>query len=143
MAALTGTKLAGAELEVVGYVSAPTSCFARSIAFYRRVFAFCVVEDGRDQHYPYVFMRSPGEMYLALYARAHGNEQQVQCFSLIVDDLDRVRADLWDMGVPLADGSIEPRRRYPWYPGRSLLIRDPDGHEIELVERCRQSPADR
>ena len=56
-------------------------------------------------------------------------------WSFVTADLDEARETIWDLGVALAEGDVEPRPHSRWRRGRSLLVRDPDGHEIELVER--------
>lgn len=121
-------------VDVGGYVSLPAASIQRSIKFYRRVFAFRIQEDVHNGPYPYVVMHAAGKVHLAIHAHSDATAPPVQRFSLVVGDLDRVRADLWDLGVPVAEDNGEPDHRYPWRPSRSLLLHDPDGHEIELVE---------
>jgi hypothetical protein len=58
-----------------------------------------------------------------------------------VDDLDRVRAAIWDLGVKVAGDNGEPDHIRRWVNGRSLVVRDPDGNTIELVEEVRERPA--
>ena len=122
----------------VDYVSIAARKLQRSINFYTRLFAFRIVEDARERHRPYVLMTAGGSVYLAIHEYYEATVPTVRPltrWSFIVGDLDRVRETFWNLGVVPADGSDEPRRIHPWRNDRSLLIRDPDGHEIELVER--------
>ena len=124
------------QVACVDYVAIPVRDLERSINFYTRVFGFRVVEDGRLDPEPYMLLHARGGPYLALHAlpdRPPAGGTRIRC-SFVVADLDRVRESLWNLGVPTADGSVEPRHVHRWRTTRSLLIDDPDGHRIELVE---------
>lgn len=57
-------------------------------------------------------------------------------WGFVVKDLDRVRQDVWELGVTVARDSGAPDHIYRWRNGRSLYVRAHDGNEIELVEIC-------
>ena len=83
-----------------------------------------------------MLLHARGGPYLALHTlpdRAAAGGARIRC-SFVVGDPDRVRESLWNLGVPTADGGVEPRHVHRWRTTRSLLIDDPDGHRIELVE---------
>lgn len=126
------------QVDVAGidYVSIPTCKLQRSIDFYTRLFGFHIVEDGRRHERPHVLMLR-GNVYVAIHE--HGGrppaELPVRRWSFVVLNVDHVREIVWDHGVATADGSDEPRRMQSWRATRSFLISDPDGHQIELVER--------
>lgn len=123
----------------VDYLSIFTPELRRSVEFYSRVFGFCVVNASRRPAGRYVLMAA-GRFYLALHERARSQSESTRtlCWSFVVDDLDRARASVWNLGiVPLRLGAQDSERNTPWRRSRSFMIRDPDGNEIEVVERPR------
>jgi catechol 2,3-dioxygenase-like lactoylglutathione lyase family enzyme len=126
-------------VEVVGvdHAAIPVHDLRRSINFYERVFGFRVSEDARDDAEPYVLLRTRSGAYLALHPRPDSwpptGNARIRC-SFVVAKLDRARESLWNLGVPIAEVD-DWRRTYRWpTTPRSLLVDDPDGHRIELVE---------
>lgn len=114
----------------VGDITVPTRDSRRAARFYSRVFGFRIVSTAG----PRVRMRGPGCLCLTIDEHRHAIAISRR-LTFMASDLDSVRERLWDLGVALADGCIEPRfdagRRC-----RCLPFRDPDGNEIELVERA-------
>jgi catechol 2,3-dioxygenase-like lactoylglutathione lyase family enzyme len=121
----------------------------RSVDFYSRVFGFRVIDSSHRTAGRSVLMAAR-RFYLAIHER-HGrksNSTRALCWSFVVDDIDRTRASIWNLGiVPVRDGTSGPHaqpderagcslvsRRSPAVR-RSFVIRDPGGNEIELVER--------
>ena len=93
----------------------------RSIGFYRRLLGLCVVEDASLKPQPRVVMSTADGGRLTILAdRGAVLPAAPHRSTFSVSDLDRVREILWNRGVHIAR--------------RSLVVRDPDGHEIELVE---------
>jgi catechol 2,3-dioxygenase-like lactoylglutathione lyase family enzyme len=127
-----------ADIAGVDYLSIFTPDLRRSVEFYSRVFGFSVVDASHGPAGRSVLMAA-GRFYLALHEpRSESDSTRVLCWSFIVDDLDRARARVWNLGiVPLHLGPQEPERNTPWRRSRSFLIRDPGGNEIEVVERPR------
>lgn len=126
------------EVAAVDHLAIEARDVSRSVEFYRRVFGFQVIERQSASVDGGVVIGVPGRAYLSVRARANAaGASSAPCirWSFVVEHLDAVRESLWNLGVPTADGSAEPRRLHGWRNGRSLLIRDPDGHAIELVDR--------
>jgi catechol 2,3-dioxygenase-like lactoylglutathione lyase family enzyme len=109
----------------------------RSVEFYSRVFGFGVVDASRGPVGRSALMAA-GRFYLELHERRRSRPDSMRAlgWSFVVDDLDRVRASIWDLGiVPLPDGTDERQRNRSSRGSRSFTIRDPGGNEIEVVER--------
>jgi predicted enzyme related to lactoylglutathione lyase len=128
-------------LDVTGvdYLSIAAPELGRSVSFYARVFGFRLIEASRERGGRSALMAA-GRLYLAIHERPRGasSSPAALCFSFTVDDLDRARASIWNLGVvPIRDGTHEPLRDRPWRGGRSFVIRDPGGNEVEVVERAR------
>jgi catechol 2,3-dioxygenase-like lactoylglutathione lyase family enzyme len=123
----------------VDYLSIFTPELRRSVDFYSRVFGFCVVDASRRPDGRSVLMGA-GRFCLALHERqrTESDSTRTLSWSFIVDDLDRARAIVWNLGiVPLRRGAQEPQRNTPWRRSRSFMIRDPNGNEIEVVQQPR------
>jgi catechol 2,3-dioxygenase-like lactoylglutathione lyase family enzyme len=101
----------------------------RSLSFYTRVLGFKVVDDGSGGSPGHAMLRMGRGIVLTLEERKISSPSAGLGF--VVEDLDRVRETLWNLGVAIAGsdrgGASSPRRRV-------LRILDPDGHEIELIE---------
>lgn len=109
----------------------------RSTRFYQRVFGFELL--GRDPK-RHVFLRAGEDVLLLFDARAtrtgsgeapaHGASGQMHvAFETTAEDLVQWRRHFKVQGM-----SIEAEVEWP-RGGRSLYIRDPDGHSVELVTR--------
>jgi catechol 2,3-dioxygenase-like lactoylglutathione lyase family enzyme len=103
----------------------------RSISFYERVFGFEVVEV-RGGPRPHVVMGTRDNCtYRVLFSWSAGStDAGYERSTFIVDKLEAAREALWNCGVPVVEGNAAR------HATRSLLIRDPDGHEIEFAERA-------
>lgn len=126
----------------IDYLSIYTPELRRSVELYSRVFGFCVVSASRD-HAGRSALMAAGRFFLAIRERQRSESDWTRtlAWSFVVDDLDQARASIWNLGiVPVRDGMHEPQSNPPWRRRRSFVIRDPDGNEIEVVERarCRQ-----
>lgn len=107
----------------------------RAAAFYRSVFGF--EEIGRDPR-RHVFLRAGRDVLLLFDAAAtraaggaappHGGDGELHvAFDVPPEALDAWRACLTARGVPIEAEVAWPRG------GRSLYLRDPDRHSVELV----------
>lgn len=114
----------------------------RTARFYARLFGFRVVEDRRGSRDAQVLLGAHGAVFLVLRERgdivrsgdvvvASGGAPPKRCV-LVVKDLELAREALWNQGVVPVGGGRVPTSATGRRP--SLLIEDPDGHEIELVE---------
>ena len=122
----------------IDYVSIAVARLGRSIDFYTQNFGFFVVEEARGGQEPYVLMRAPGDFYMAIYERRDERAQAREAtrrWSFLVNDLDHVRVTVWNLGLATKGDCDEPTQIHRWRKDRSFLVCDPDGHEIELVER--------
>lgn len=125
------------EVTGVDYLAIAASDLERSIDFYRRVFGFWIVEDAREQKHPCVLMHSRGGVHLKIYAHRDAPASAVRPrrrWRFVVGDIDRARKAVWNLGVTPSDGTIEPQSVSGQGELRGFPIRDPNGHEIELVE---------
>jgi catechol 2,3-dioxygenase-like lactoylglutathione lyase family enzyme len=121
----------------VDYVAISSADLRRAVDFYRRLFGFRVI-DQTDQRPGYVTMSTRHGVHLAIHERRGAAPTPVPTakrWSFTVADLDEVRETIWNLGVVPESGEIEPRHASMSRARRSLSVCDPDGHEIELVER--------
>lgn len=104
-----------------------------SIDFYSRLFGFEMKEDRRKEHEPWAIIGLSNVAYLCLYEHP-GKEipregLTINHFGLVLTDFDEALAKLEEHGVPILYGGP-----VDWPKSRSIYIKDPNGHEIELAE---------
>ncbi|HLT90142.1 MAG TPA: VOC family protein [Woeseiaceae bacterium] len=131
-------------IDEISGVTVPVRDLDRAIAFYRRVFGFRAIRTDRSLPRRAVTLAGPGGALIALHEQASGAERIVPLhrrWGFVVAELDRVRELAWDLGVKVAGGNGEADHIRRWPNGRSLVVRDPDGNEIELVEEHRDRAA--
>jgi hypothetical protein len=107
----------------------------RLVGFYWRVFGFHAV-GGRDGARP-VVLPATARSDFVVHERAGVQRRMpgmLDRWAFVVADLDQVREAAWDLGIAAVRDSGEPDHIFRWRHGRSLYVRDPDGHEIELLE---------
>jgi lactoylglutathione lyase len=133
----------GLRLSVSGIagVTVPVRDLGRAVAFYSRVFGFRIVREGQAEPRRSATLAGPGDALLALHEQgpAHRPVPMHRHWGFVVDNLDRVREAVWDLGVNVAHDNGEPDHIFRWLNGRSLCVSDPDGNEIHLIEECRDS----
>jgi len=109
----------------------------RSIEFYRRVFGFRLLEDGRDRtDAPWVIVGIPGQACLALHQNgksAPSEEPRINHWGFAIGDLETALATLRDNGVKILYADRPSEGVFEWPKSKSLYISDPDGHCIELA----------
>jgi catechol 2,3-dioxygenase-like lactoylglutathione lyase family enzyme len=126
-------------------VTIPVRDLDRSVAFYSRVFGFRVVRWGRTEPRRSATLTGPGDALLAIHESDDSAVRPAPVnggWGFLVDELDRVREAVWDLGVKVADDNGEPDHIHRWSNGRSLRVRDPDGNEIELIEAANDHAAE-
>ncbi len=107
----------------------------QSIEFYQRSFGFQMKEDRRDDPKgPWAIIGLRGVAYLCLYEhpgkRQAERSLRINHFGFVIENFDEAMAQLSAAGVEiLYGGPLE------WAHSRSIYIRDPSGHEIELAEK--------
>lgn len=126
----------------VGPLVVPVGDLGKSVEFYRRVFGF---RPRSTWHGPSFGPLTPGSLRLAAPGRAElwlrprctapDEAAQNRRWAFVVTNLEEVREKVWDLGVKVARDSGEPDHVFRRRGGASLYVRDPDGNEIELVER--------
>jgi len=107
---------------------------SESIEFYRKNFGFTVKEDQSNSEEPWVIIGLPGVAYLCLYEHPAKQKPEgaltINHFGFVVPDFDNTLETLKARGVEiLYGGPVE------WSHSRSIYIKDPSGHEIELSEK--------
>lgn len=120
--------------EIAG-VTIPVRDLERAVDFYRRVFGFRLAREGRPAYRRSATLAGPGNALLAIHE--YGEAEPLRShWGFLVDELDRVREAVWDLGVGVAHDNGEPDHIDRWTNGRSLSVHDPDGNEIHLIEEC-------
>ena len=108
---------------------------SESIEFYRRNFGFEIKEDHQDDpDEPWAIVGLSGVAYLCMYEHPEVerpvNALTINHFGMALKDFDSALEGLRANGVEvLYDGHVN------WPRSRSIYIRDPSGHEIELSEK--------
>lgn len=120
-------------VQAIDHLNLSVSHLERSIDFYGSVFGFEVREDHRRDEQPWAILGTQGRAYLALYENRQmqrADNRSIHHWGFVVGRLEPVIERIARFGVP-----VEGARIYRWRRSRSAYVRDPDGHEIELVER--------
>jgi catechol 2,3-dioxygenase-like lactoylglutathione lyase family enzyme len=112
-------------------VHLPVRSLLRSIDFFATVLGYEVARDGRREPWPHVVMTAHGCSQLVLHARREDAPRGSATLS--VTDIEDVRTRVWDAGVPISRGEAAPAQIVDHGTRRSLYVRDPDGHELELA----------
>lgn len=104
-----------------------------SIEFYRKIFGFEMKEDYRSAEEPWAIVGLKGAAYLCMYEHPGKSKPTdgltINHFGFVLTEFDAALSTLRENGVEvLYDGVID------WPKSRSIYIKDPSGHEIELVE---------
>ena len=118
-------------------VTIATHNLERSVHFYARVFGLRIAKRGRIPGT--ATLAAPDEAVVAIREYSVASSSPVPLhgrWGFLVDDLDRVRESVWDLGVRVADDNGAPDHIHRWANGRVLRVLDPDGNGIELIEEC-------
>ena len=105
-----------------------------SIGWYRRIFGFEPVERGFYGDTPYAILKS-GEAMLCMYehgerasaASGNGAQHHISHIGFRIVDRDSWEAQVATTDVHVHHGPIDYPHSKAWY------VRDPSGHEIEVV----------
>ena len=105
-----------------------------SIEFYTKLFGFEMKEDQRTAREPWAIIGLPDVAYLCLYEHP-GKEipfegLTINHFGLVLSDFENAMTLLKENGVQILYGGP-----VDWPKSRSIYIKDPSGHEIELAEK--------
>lgn len=110
-----------------------------SIDFYRRVFGFKVLEDGRSiPPGGWAIIGLPDAVYVAFGVTKDSSPargKRIAHFGLVAEDALSTLERLKKEGVPIVPRGPGGSAILPYPRSQSIYIRDPDGHEIELTTR--------
>lgn len=132
------------KVNAIDHVNIIVNDLEESILFYHKIFNFKIMEDSRIDNIspnklgtPYVIMGVKECAYLALSQSLQKGDGQnkgpihIAHFGFHVTDFDTVITKLKAAAVTFSYGE----KFLEWPHSRSIYILDPNGHEIELVER--------
>lgn len=126
-------------VSAIDHVNLQVADLDASIDFYRRIFGFRVLEDGR--RIPpggWAIIGIPGAVCLALGVTKELSQAQgkrIIHFGLVIDDAQTTLKRLKQEGVTIVPRGPGGSAILPYPRSESIYIRDPDGHEIELTTR--------
>lgn len=120
-------------IERIDHINMRVHNLAESIEFYKKNFGFEMKEDYRSAEEPWVIIGLKGVAYLCMYEHP-GKPKPVDAmtinhFGFVVSDFDSALSALRENGAEVLYGGV-----IEWTKSRSIYIKDPSGHEIELVE---------
>jgi len=124
-------------VSAIDHVNLQVADLDLSIEFYRRVFGFKLLEDGRKlPPGGWAIVGVPGIACIALgvakdLSPAQG--RRIVHFGLVIDNAQSVLAILKSENVPIVPRGPGGSAILPYPRSQSIYIRDPDGHEIELT----------
>lgn len=121
-------------VERIDHINMRVTDISESIAFYQENFGFEMKEDRRDDDEPWAIIGLKGVAYLCLYEHPGKTRPDdaltINHFGLALKDFDNAEAALRRNRVKILYGGP-----VQWPNSRSLYIKDPSGHEIELAEK--------
>ena len=120
---------------VIHWLAVPAGDPSRAARFYERVFGFYrdIAVHCADSRF--LAMTTETGVRLALHtAPTSRGSPLVRRWAFVVENLDDVRARVWELGVRVARDSGAPDHIYRRLDGGSLYVHDRDRNEIELVE---------
>jgi lactoylglutathione lyase len=108
---------------------------AETAAFYRDLFGFEEKERGVGiDGAPFAIIGSADRVYLCIYEYGdlplNRDNLCIHHFGWYLDDFDLALEELRERKIELNYGAV-----IPWRKSRSMYISDPNGYEIELVEK--------
>jgi len=126
-------------VSAIDHVNLQVTDLDASIDFYRRVFGFKVLEDGRrNPPGGWAIVGLPGAVYLALGVTKDPSPAQgkrIAHFGLVIEDASSTLEQLKQEGVTVVPRGPGGSEILPYPRSQSIYIKDPDGHEIELTTR--------
>lgn len=126
-------------VSAIDHVNLQVTDLDASIDFYRRVFGFKVLEDGRGiPPGGWAIVGLAGAVYLALGVTKDSSPAQgkrIVHFGLVIEDALSTLEQLKKERVTVVPRGPGGSTILPYPRSQSIYIRDPDGHEIELTTR--------
>jgi predicted enzyme related to lactoylglutathione lyase len=109
-------------------VHVPVRSWLRAIDFFAAVLGLEVAVDGRRAPWPHVVMAARGCSRVVLRPSRGDSFDPPARRQVVVADLDRVRARIWDAGLMVVGENSDRGGEL-----RALVVRDRQGDELELV----------
>ena len=129
-----------ADRSVIRALAVPVGDLRRAARFYERVFGFYGASPTQSAAGGLLTVTTATGSRLVLSAASNSSPSRLlRRWAFVVDNLDYVRARVWDLGVRVARDSGAPDHIYRRPAGASLYVHDRDCNEIELIELGRAS----
>jgi len=126
-------------VSAIDHVNLQVTDLDASIDFYRRVFGFRVLEDGRvTAPGGWAIVGLSGAVCLALGVTKDSSPAQgkrITHFGLVIEDALATLEQLKKEGVTVVPRGPGGSEILPYPRSQSIYMKDPDGHEIELTTR--------
>jgi lactoylglutathione lyase len=121
-------------IECIDHINMRVKNLEKSIEFYQTVFGFQMKEDKRSEREPWAIIGLPDVAYLCMYEHPGKAIPQegltINHFGFALSDFDGAITKLKEHDVTILYGGP-----VDWPKSRSIYIKDPSGHEIELAEK--------
>ena len=126
-------------VSAIDHINLQVTDLDASIDFYRRVFGFKILEDGREiAPGGWAIIGISGAVYLALGVTKDSSPPQgkrIAHFGLVIEDAVSTLEQLKKEAVTIVPRGPGDSAILPYPRSQSIYIRDLDGHEIELTTR--------
>ena len=117
----------------IDHINMNVSSFDESKEFYKKLFGMKVLEEDISAKSGNKFMviGIPGIISLCLYESKEINfkNQQIGHFGINIENFDNMKKKLEDKNIEYFYGGV-----IDWKRSKSIYIKDPSGHEIELTK---------
>ncbi len=123
------------EVKQMDHLNMGVRSIAETEKFYRDLFGFEEKERGIDKDgEPFAIIAAADRVYLCIYEYGDlprpDNHLFIYHFGFHLDDFDLALKELHERKIELEYGGVVQQGK-----SRSMYIRDPNGYEIELVEK--------
>ncbi|MBO1331383.1 VOC family protein [Streptomyces sp. VRA16 Mangrove soil] len=130
-----------------GHVGLNVTDLDRSVAFYRTVFAFDTIAEGKEENRRFAFLGRQGKALITLWEQSTGEFPValpgLHHLSFQVDTIDEVKAAeqvLRELDAHFAHDGVVPHGEHGTSGG--IFFTDPDGIRLEIYAPTGADPAD-
>ncbi|MFD6892821.1 VOC family protein [Streptomyces sp. NPDC059957] len=130
-----------------GHVGLNITDMDRSLAFYRAVFGFEIIAEGKEDHRRWAFLGAEGRLLVALWQQSTGtfakDRPGLHHLSFQVDTIEEVKATeevLRELGTHFDYDGVVPHGENGTSGG--IFFTDPDGTRLEIYAPTGADPAD-
>ncbi|MBW1598063.1 VOC family protein [Streptomyces sp. JJ38] len=130
-----------------GHVGLNVTDMDRSLAFYREVFDFAVLAEGKEEGRRWAFLGRDAQLLVTLWQQSEGafatDRPGLHHLSFQVDTIDEVRATeaaLRHLGAEFSYDGVVPHGEQASSGG--IFFTDPDGTRLEVYAPSGADPAD-